>query len=184
MKTIRTQSVLSIIFAAMLALLAVSPASAHVGLTADTTAAGSTAILTFGFGHGCGESPTTEISIQIPEEFNSVTPVLAPGWDIEIEKEDLATPIAGAHGDITERTTTVTFTADESVPNGIYGMVSLRMSLPEELADQTIFFPVIQSCEEGEHAWIEIPQEGEDADSLESPAPSITITESEGENGH
>lgn len=184
MNTNRIQAFLSIIFAAVLALIAVAPASAHVGLKADTSAAGSTAILTFGFGHGCGESPTTAVSIQIPEEFNSVTPVLAPGWDIEVENEELATPIAGAHGDITERTTTVTFTADESVPDGIYGTVSLRMTLPEELAGESIFFPVIQSCEEGEHAWIEIPQDGEDADSLESPAPSITITEPEGDNGH
>ena len=48
---------------------------------------------------------------------------------------------------------------------------------------ETLYFPVIQTCEEGEAAWIEIPAEGEDGEELESPAPSITLTEAE-EGGH
>lgn len=171
--------------AASLVFATLAPASAHVGVKADTYAAGSTAIVTFGFGHGCGESPTTALAIQIPEEFTSVTPVLAPGWSIEIEKEDLATPIAGGHGEeITERTSTVLFTADEPVDDGIYGMVSLRLSLPEDAVGETIYFPVVQECEEGETAWIQIPEDGEDADDLPEPAPAITVTEPEGDNGH
>lgn len=171
--------------AAILLLAGLMPASAHVGVKLDTSAAGSTAIVTFGFGHGCGDSPTTALVIQIPEEFSSATPVFAPGWSIDVEKEDLDEPIEGSHGSaITERTSTVTFTADEPIENNIYAMVSLRLSLPEDAAGETIYFPVIQECEEGEHAWIEIPQEGEDPHSLESPAPGVEVTEPEGDNGH
>lgn len=180
-KTFRT-GIISVLTAAVLMAGSFAPASAHVGVKSDTTNAGETAIVTFGFGHGCGDSPTTALVIQVPEQFNSVTPVFAPGWSIEVEKEELDEPITGGHGEeITERTATVTFTADESIENNIYAMVSLRLSLPEDAAGETIYFPVIQECEEGETGWIEIPQEGEDGDSLESPAPSIEITDGNGE---
>ena len=141
--------------------------------------------MTFGFGHGCGDSPTTALAFQVPEQFTSATPVFAPGWSIAVEKEELEEPITGGHGEeITERTSTITFTADEPIENGIYAMVSIRLALPEDAAGETIYFPVIQECEEGEHAWIEIPQEGEDAHSLESPAPGLNVTESDGDHGH
>ncbi len=173
--------------AAAIGLVAASslPAAAHVGMKADTYAAGSTAIVTFGFSHGCGESPTTALVFQIPEEFASVNPVFAPGWSIEVEREDLATPIAGSHGEeITERTSIVTFTADEPIENGIYATVSLRLPLPEDAAGESIAFPVIQECEEGETGWIEVAKDGEDADDLESPAPVIEITEPDADNAH
>lgn len=187
MKTVPTfrRSVFSMLAGAGMLLASLTPAAGHVGLKADTYAAGSTSIVTFGFGHGCGESPTTALVIQIPDAFVSATPVFAPGWSIEIARETLATPVASAHGDeITERTDTITFTADEPIPSGIYAMVSVRLTLPEDAAGDTIYFPVIQECEEGETAWIEIPQEGEDADELESPAPAITVTEAIAEHGH
>lgn len=185
-RTFTRKSILSVAAIGGLLLSAMTPASAHVGVKADTYEAGSTAIVTFGFGHGCGESPTTSLAIQVPEEFLSVTPVFAPGWSIEKEMEELATPIAGSHGEeITERTATVTFTADQPVENGIYAMVSLRISLPEDAVGKTIYFPVVQGCEEGENAWIQIPEDGEDAHSLESPAPAITVVESsEDGNSH
>lgn len=180
-----SRTVIAIGAALTMLLAGFMPAAAHVGIDTDTSAAGSTAIVTFAFGHGCGDSPTTALVIQIPEQFSSVTPVFAAGWSIEVEKEDLDEPIEGGHGTtITERTSTVTFTADEPIENNIYAMVSIRLSLPEDAAGETIYFPVIQECGEGEHAWIEIPQEGEDPHSLESPAPGVEITEPEGDHAH
>lgn len=187
MQIFRRLNRMFIVMGAALTLLigGVVPASAHVGVSSDTSAAGSTAMVTFAFSHGCGDSPTTALVIQIPEEFNRATPVFAPGWSIEVDTEDLDEPITGGHGEeITERTSTVTFTADEPIENNIYAMVSVRLSLPEDSAGETIYFPVIQECEEGEHAWIEIPQEGEDPHDLESPAPALEVTESESDNGH
>lgn len=179
------KAALSIVAGLGITMVSVFPASAHVGVKADTTAAGSTAILTFGFSHGCGESPTTSLTFQIPEEFTSVNPVYAPGWDITWETEELATPVVSAHGtETTSRISTVTFTADEPIVTGIYAMVSLRMTLPEDASGETIYFPVVQECEEGENAWIEIPAEGQSSEDLESPAPAITVTEAESDAGH
>lgn len=176
---------LSIAGASLLLIVALAPASAHVGVKADTSAAGSTAIVTFGFGHGCGDSPTTALVFQIPEQFNSVAPVFAAGWSIDVEKQGLDEPIEGSHGStITERTSTVTFNADAPIEDGIYAMVSLRLTLPEDAAGESIYFPVIQECEEGENAWIEIPQDGEDEDDLESPAPALKVTDADDDSGH
>ncbi len=47
----------------------------------------------------------------------------------------------------------------------------------------TLVFPIVQTCEEGESAWIEEPAEGQSADDLELPAPGFTITEG-GDDGH
>ena len=47
------------------------------------------------------------------------------------------------------------------------------MKLPDK-PGETIYFPVVQTCESGEVAWIEIPEEG--ADEPEHPAPGITLT--------
>lgn len=163
---------------AALAITTVSPASAHVNLSSDTTDAGASATLEFGFSHGCEESPTTGIAIQIPEEFNAVTPVIHPGWDIEKVMEELDEPIVDSHGnEVTERVSEVVYTAREPVEDGFYDAVKLRVTLPEDAAGETIYFPTVQTCEEGETAWIQIPEEGEDGEELEAPAPALTVTE-------
>jgi uncharacterized protein YcnI len=46
-----------------------------------------------------------------------------------------------------------------------------------EAAGETVYFPLVQTCEVGESAWIEIPAEGQDSEELALPAPSITLTE-------
>ena len=54
------------------------------------------------------------------------------------------------------------------------------MQLPES-EGTTLVFPTIQTCEQGESAWIEVPEDGQDAEELELPAPSVTITAAEGD---
>ncbi len=166
--------------AAIIALAAISPASAHVTASASNTAAGAYTLVTFGFGHGCGESATTEIAIQIPESLTAVSPGMNYGWTVEKVFEDLATPIPDGHGgEYTERVSEVVYTAKEPVPNGFYDSFELSLRLPEDAAGQTLYFPTVQTCEEGETAWIEIPEEGQSGDDLESPAPAIVVTEPE-----
>ncbi len=100
-------------------------------------------------------------------------------------REDLATPVAGAHGEtLTSRISEVVFTADGPVESGIYAMISIRLTLPEDAEGETIFFPVVQTCEDGESGWIEIPTDGQTSNELEMPAPSITVTAPKAESGH
>jgi uncharacterized protein YcnI len=151
-------------------------ASAHVTIDEGEVEAGSFAVLTFAFTHGCEDSPTTEIRIQMPESMPTVAPTMKAEWDVEKVTETLDTPIAGAFGEeITERVTEVVYTADEPVPNGFRETFELSVRIPDDAAGETIYFPTIQTCETGETAWIEIPAEGQDEEELESPAPAVEV---------
>jgi len=156
---------------AVLALAAVPlAASAHVTVTPSGTAAGSYTVLTFAYSHGCEGSPTTALTIDIPESIASVSPTLNPNYTIE----------KVADGD---RTAQVVYTAITPVPDGFRDTIELSMQLPEDAAGETLAFPVLQTCEVGETNWNQVAEEGEAEP--ESPAPVIVVTEATGDaHGH
>jgi uncharacterized protein YcnI len=39
----------------------------------------------------------------------------------------------------------------------------------------TLYFPVVQECENGIHRWIELPQDGKPATDLKEPAPALKL---------
>jgi uncharacterized protein YcnI len=159
-----------------LAVAVSASAAAHVSIQEDEVAAGSSAIITFAFSHGCEGSPTTQVRIQLPDSIPTVAPTINANWDVEKVTETLDTPIEGAHGEqITERVSEVVYTARTPVEDGFRDTFELSLTVPEDSAGETIFFPTIQTCESGETAWIEIPADGQDAEELESPAPSVEV---------
>ncbi len=162
-----------------------APASAHVTVTPSDTAAGAYTVLTFAAGHGCAGSPTTEITIQMPEGINSVSPTRNALYEVDKTIEQLDEPITDAHGnEITERVAEVTYTAKTPLPEGYRDSWELSLQLPDA-AGETLTFPVVQTCQEGENPWTEVPAEGQDAEELEFPAPTMTITEATGDgHGH
>jgi uncharacterized protein YcnI len=171
--------------AALLVLSGPGAASAHVTMKADETAAGSFALLTVAFSHGCEGSATTEIAISVPEEITSIAPGMNYGWTVEKITDDSATPAADDHGDAAALVTEIVYTAREPVEDGFYDQFILSVQLPEDAEGETIYFPVIQTCEEGETAWVQIPEEGQSSDDLDAPAPGITVTApSEDGGGH
>jgi periplasmic copper chaperone A len=161
-----------------------APVGAHISPTEDEYAAGSFALIELSVPHGCGESPTTGIAIQIPEPINSVTPTVNPGWDVEIVMEDLAEPIDAGDGEqITERVSEVDYTTDSPLPPHLRTSFTLSLQIPDVPGD-TLSFPVIQTCEEGQTDWIEVPAEGQDPEELEHPAPAISVVAGDGSDGH
>ena len=164
--------------------LGASGASAHVSVDPDTTTAGSYALLTFGVPHGCGESATTKVSIQIPEPITSVTPTVNPGWDVEKVMVTLATPIDDGHGgQLTERVGEIVYTARSPLPDGYRDALVLSTKLPDTVGE-TLVFPTVQTCQEGESAWVQVAAEGEDPHDLDLPAPVLTVTAAEDEATH
>ncbi len=164
---------------AVLAVGLPTAAWAHVGVTGSSTAAGSSTLLTFAFSHGCDDSPTTTVAIQIPEGINAVAPTVNPGWTIEKVMAKLDAPVTDAHGnELTERVAQVVYTAKEPIPTGLRDAFVLSLTLPADAAGRTLAFPTVQSCVVGENAWVEIPAEGQDAHDLDAPAPVLTVTES------
>ncbi len=59
----------------------------------------------------------------------------------------------------------------------------MSLKMPAGKPGESIYFPTIQKCEQGETRWIQIPAEGESEDDLESPAPAVVLTAAEGEHG-
>ncbi|MQM24693.1 YcnI family copper-binding membrane protein [Glycomyces albidus] len=163
--------------AAVLAVLAAAgPSAAHVSISAPAAVAGSYTVLTVSVPHGCDGEATTAVAIQIPEPVNAVTPTVNPNWEVEKVMADLPEPVTDSHGnEITERVDQVVYTAITPLPDGLRDTFELSLRLPEETADQTLYFPTVQTCTIGDHPWIEIPADGQNPDELESPAPSITV---------
>ncbi|KJC63554.1 YcnI family protein [Agreia bicolorata] len=153
-------------------------ASAHVSVTPAATAAGSYTVLTFAVPHGCDGSATTSITIDVPETIPSVTPTINPNWDVSKVMAPLATPTTNAKGVATaERVGQVVYTAKTPLADGYRDTFALSLQLPTDAAGTTLKFPVLQTCETGSTNWNEVPAAGADEDSVEHPAPSITVTD-------
>lgn len=161
----------------LVAAVAAAPASAHVTITPNDTSAGAYTVLTFSVGHGCEGSPTTRLAIQVPEPVLAVTPTLLAGWEVEKKMVTLDEPVDDAHGtSVTERVGQVVYTADQPLPDGYRAAMELSLQLPDT-PGETLTFPVVQTCAEGETGWTETPAAGQDPEELERPAPTVTITE-------
>ncbi|GLI27830.1 hypothetical protein ARHIZOSPH14_20720 [Agromyces rhizosphaerae] len=150
----------------LLALAAPLAANAHVSVTPSGTAAGSYSVMTFAVGHDCEGSPTTSLTIDIPEDVQTVKPTLSPTWDIELVTEG-------------DRVSQVVYTALEPLPNEFRDTVSMQVLIPEDAAGTDLVFPVVQGCVEGETAWTEVAEHGEEEP--DTPAPYITVTEAAGD---
>ena len=150
---------------ALLALAGALPASAHVGVTASTTAAGSTALLSFNVPHGCDGSPTTVISIELPESIIAATPTVVAGWDATKVTAEMAAT-SDAHGnEVTERVAEVVYTAtDGGLADGFRQQFDVQVQLPDLEAGTALEFPVTQTCVVGETVW-----DGEDT-------PTVTLS--------
>ncbi|MDT0201636.1 YcnI family protein [Nocardioides sp. AE5] len=166
-------------------LIGAGSAQAHVTVSASTTAAGSSSLLTFAYGHGCDGSPTTRVAIKIPEQVVSVTPTRSANYTVEKVMATLDEPITDAHGnEITERVDQVVYTATTPLPDGQRDELVLSVSLPDA-EGETLVFPTIQTCEVGETAWTEVAADGQDSHDLAAPAPTVTLTAAEGDGyGH
>ncbi|WP_114559284.1 YcnI family copper-binding membrane protein [Desertihabitans aurantiacus] len=152
-------------------------ASAHVTVSGSSATAGGYSTLTFAFSHGCGDSPTTGLTVQVPEGIDAAAPQLKPGWDVEKVMVELDPPVTDSHGNqLTERVGELRFTPDEPVPNGYLETFQVSLQLPADAAGTTLAFPTVQTCEQGENAWVQVAADGQDPDALDSPAPTLEIT--------
>lgn len=166
-------------------LAGISGASAHVEATPDKTAANSYALLSFAIPHGCEHSGTTKMTITLPAELNDAQPTANPNWTAAKVTEQLPEPKKLADGSsITKRTSQIIYTAKAPLNPELRDVLVLSVKLPDT-PGKTLYFPTLQDCEQGQTKWTDIPQEGQDEESLKSPAPSVTVTEAvAGTDGH
>ena len=167
----------------VLALPLAAPAYAHVTATPDE--ADSAFFRTsLRVGHGCDGSPTIAVRVRVPEGVESVRPEVVPGWEVELVTGDgEATEGDGAdegHDAAAPPVTEIAWTGG-SLPDGYFQEFGLTFRITEQ-APEVLYLPTVQECEEGEHAWIEIPDTLEEWDDLEQPAPYV-INNADG-SGH
>ena len=160
---------------AAIALSLTAPASAHVGATVGDASAGAYTIATFSVPHGCEGSPTTRIEIRVPESVLSVTATRNPYYELETRIEQLDEPLADSHGnEVTERTASITYTAETPLPDGQRDTFELSFQVPDAVGE-VLTWPTIQTCEKGSTAWTEVAADGQDEDELDHPAPSFEV---------
>lgn len=148
------RATVTVITSVSVLLIATGTASAHIDPDPIAMQAGTSGTVAFKVEHGCEGSPTTGMKFQIPEGVSGVTAVDKDGWTATVTGAVLefkGGPLAADQEDHFD----ITFTAP-STPGDIR-------------------FLVIQTCEQGELAWIEVPEEG--AAEPEHPAPTIKVTQ-------
>jgi uncharacterized protein YcnI len=139
---------------AALALLAVLAAPGHVEPQISEAPAGSRTTFGFLVEHGCDDSPTVAVSIQLPDGAFDAVPQPPAGWTGVVE--DGQPPVVTFTGGPLAADVEETFAVELVTPNR---------------PGETVLFPTVQACEAGEIGWID-PAEG-----AEEPAPRIVLTE-------
>jgi uncharacterized protein YcnI len=138
------------------------PAGAHPFFTDGATVpASSLGTLTLAMAHGCGTEsegggdPTTEISIEVPEQVAYLLPQEVEGYEVSLEGDEGAVP------DV------VTWTAiDEGEPAP---ELTMDLVVDGDEGDE-LFVRVFQGCDGFEYRWIGTPDEPAD-----DPAVGLTL---------
>lgn len=172
--------------AAALVFVSVCPrADAHVVLEAKQAAVGTAYKAVFSVPHGCEGSPTTEVSVAIPEGVIAVKPMPKPGWKLSLQKGAYARSYAFYHGETkSEGVKQVTWSGGE-LPDDYFDQFVLSTFIAGELAPGSkLAFPVTQKCASGELRWHEVAAAGQDAHSLEHPAPQLQLVAGDGDDHH
>jgi uncharacterized protein YcnI len=160
--------------AVLMSLAIAAPAQAHVTVTPAAVAAGSTATLTFRCPNERTAATTTELTVQMPEDFPfanvEVQPV--PGWHAAITMRTLATPLAGPHGPITRAVDTIAWTGGAIAPGAAQTFVIRAGPMPRD--GTALPFKAIQQYSNGEVVrWIELQNPGDAAPA--NPAPVVRV---------
>ena len=155
-----TLAVITLLWLALTALVAVGVAAAHIDPRPAKALVGKTTTVAFTVEHGCDGSPTRSLVMRMPVGLTSVKPVSKAGWTITT-----------AEGGGTVRLVTW----KGRLPDSRESRFALRLGMPNK-PGKTLYFPVVQRCTKGVIRWIEIPRKGQPEP--EHPAPGVTLVRS------
>ena len=100
--------------------------------------------------------------------------MMKPGWQIATTRGAYSKAYSHFHGaKFTEGVKEASWSGG-NLPDAFYDEFVLSAFIAGELEPgQTLYFPVVQQWEQGEHLWVEIPTPGKH---LNEPAPGVTLT--------
>ena len=132
---------------------------AHVTLETKQATVGSSYKAVFAVPHGCAGSATIKIRVQIPEGVIAVKPMPKAGWNVEAVKGKYATEYDFHGSKLSEGVKEVVWSGGK-LPTTITTNSSSATFLTGGLKpNTTLYFPVVQECEQGVSRWIDIPAE-------------------------
>jgi periplasmic copper chaperone A len=159
------------------ATFAASSAGAHVTLENRQATVGTYYKAVFAVPHGCAGSATVKVRVQIPEGVIAVKPMPKPGWSVEAIKGKYAADYDYHGTKLSEGVKEVVWSGGK-LPDDNYDEFVVSTFLIGNLKpNSTLYFPVVQECEQGVSRWIDIPAEGSTAQSNDSksPAPGVML---------
>lgn len=161
-----------------LALATAGPAAAHVTANPNQADAGWYFRTALRVPHGCEGSATVAVRVKIPAGVISVKPQMKPGWTITLKTRTLDEPVDAGKGRIITEVVDEVAWRGGPLPDAYFDEFGLTMKLPAR-PGETLYFPLVQECQEGVHRWIEIPAEGQAWGELDEPAPFVRLLEGE-----
>lgn len=160
-----------------------APASAHVSVSSDDASQGGFGVATFRVPNESDTAATTKIEVTLPTDapFAFVSAQAKPGWAVETTTEKLDEPVTNGEFEVTEATSTITWTATgDGIAPGEYDTFGLSGG-PFPDTDE-LMLPVVQTYDDGEVAsW---DQERTGDTEPEMPAPVLALTASTGDADH
>jgi uncharacterized protein YcnI len=160
---------------AALSLALIGPGHAHVVADPNEGPAGGYFRTAFRISHGCDAAATTAVTITLPPGTLAVKPQAKPGWTVSITRRPLDPPVPGGHGaGISETVDTVTWRGGPLSPEQ-FDEFGLSLKLPAGAGGAVLWFPTVQTCEQGENRWVEIPAAGQRRGDLKAPAPFVRL---------
>ncbi|MCV6598678.1 MAG: DUF1775 domain-containing protein [Mangrovicoccus sp.] len=154
--------------------LIAGPAFAHATLEVKEAPVNKNYKAVIRISHGCDGAPTKSVSLSIPEGVISVKPMPKAGWELS-SKTTAYAKTYDYHGPKSEGVTQITWTG--VLEDGHYDEFIFRARITDSFAPgDVIYFPVVQTCSEGENPWVEIPAQGQSRRDLDHPAPGLTVT--------
>ena len=159
------------------ALVAAAPAGAHVFLEGKQAAVGADYKAVFVVPHGCAGSATIKLRVQIPEGVVVADAKPVDGWTVDTVKGKYASEYDVKGAKVSEGIKEVAWSGGK-LPDKTRQDFVIETYLTDTLKPgTTLYFPVVQECEQGVSRWIEIPPEGAaHAHEGKWPAPGVKLT--------
>jgi uncharacterized protein YcnI len=177
----KTLAVTAIVAGAVLAVAAPLAASAHVTIGTNQADPGSYPVIDFKVPTESATATTTAIDITLPTDtpFGFVAYVPVAGWDAELVRETLDTPIETEDGTVTEAVTHVIWTAQpgHEITAEQYGIFPVLLGGVPDTGH--IVLPVAQTYSDG--TVVNWSEEGDDA---EHPAPILYVNDEPAADHH
>ena len=151
-----------------------TPAVAHITLEQGEAPVGAPYKAVFKVPHGCDGAATVKLTVTIPEGVIAVKPMVKSGWEIATQRGPYAKSYSYFHGAKFDQGVKDVTWSGGKLPDTFYDEFVLSVFLAGELtAGQTLYFPAVQTCEKGEHRWVETPVPGKHSDG--DPAPGLKL---------